>query len=106
MIAIDKYLANFYGFRGDEDGTGWRSGIVLGTGDFEEGEEKFFREKCPLLVQYFSNYLCYQGKQVYATDNIYTTIAAWFYFVKKPPYYNRPFGFDLTECSQKILKLQ
>lgn len=104
LMAIDQYLANFYGFRSEQEG-GWRTGVTIANDDLETQQDKIYREKSPKLVQRFSLFETYVNKQVYQSDNIYTTIAAWFYFVKRPPFGGKIFGFDLSEiCTQKILK--
>ena len=97
FLAIDAYMMAMYNLE-------WADAVIVPLKDLENKQIKLYRPKSPTLVETFSLFQCYHQKQVYRSDNIYETLAMWFYIVKKH-YNGQIFGVNLQECIEKVIPL-
>ena len=95
LYAVHQYLKTFYGLD-------WMDGVLIRNEELETCEVKFYRPKCPAIVQRYSLFEVYHQKRIYPTTNIYATLAIWFKLVERE-YQGRIFGYDLRSCINKAL---
>lgn len=95
-MAVDAYMMAHYKLE-------WANGVIVREQDLESEQVKFYRPKSPTIVEQFSLFQCFYNKKIYQSDNIYETMAAWLYMVKKH-YGGRIFGVNLSPCIEKVIQ--
>lgn len=82
----------------------WFNGVVVTSDAIEMSSYKLRANKCPIILQVFSNFWTYDKGRVYKCDNdIYKAIAIWFVLLNTR-YGNHLHGVDLTEFVRTILR--
>lgn len=60
----------------------WCDGIKINNDDIESQDWKFTESVAPLLVQPISNYWVYWQEEVHQTEDIFESVALWFWLLK------------------------
>ena len=61
----------------------WLDGVKIENGSMEGELWKFETELCPLLFQPVSNYWVYWRDKVYASDDVFVSMALWFHLLMR-----------------------
>lgn len=57
----------------------WDNGVVIHSHEIHMSAYVLQTNKCPIILQVFSSYWCYDEGSVYMTDNVFEALAMWFY---------------------------
>jgi hypothetical protein len=61
----------------------WHRAVVVHSEEIYRAGYSLEQNPCPLILQVLSSYWAYNYNRVYMTDDIYTTIAAWFVLLRE-----------------------
>lgn len=81
----------------------WINGVVIDNGGIEMSAYALKGGLAPLLVQVFSGYWLYHRGQVYPTDDLFTTLALWWWFLREH-YGSRLYNVDLSAIMVETLE--
>lgn len=81
----------------------WLTGVVIDNDGIEKSAYLLKGELSPLLVQVFSNYWLYHNGQVYPCDDLFTTLALWWWFLREH-HESRLYDADLSAFMGETLE--
>jgi len=83
----------------------WCDGVKINNDEIESQDWKMTERICPLLIQPMANYWVYWDEHVFETEDIFQSIALWFWIVKRDCK-NELFKYDLSETINQIFPRQ
>jgi hypothetical protein len=81
----------------------WINGVVIDNEGIELSAYALKGGMAPLLVQPFSSYWVYHAGQVYPTDDLFVTLALWWWFLREH-YESRLYNVDLMAFMGETLE--
>lgn len=79
----------------------WCDGVKINNDEIESQDWKMTERVCPLLIQTMANYWLYWDDHVFETEDIFQSIALWFWIVKRDCG-SELFKYDLSETINQI----
>lgn len=97
-----KAVSTYIQIKSGNSNIKWFSGVVVASDGIKMSAYNLSSNMSPQLLQVLSTFYAYDQTQVYITDNIYESIAIWFYLLTTR-YKNQLYGHSLLQFSKAVL---